>query len=66
MAYPLMAHSHCTGPGQGQGPGTGPEPGCSVHIAPRLGAGYIMRACLHVLETALFHARAFVFVVLCD
>ena len=61
-----MAHSHCTGLGQGLGTGLG----CSVHIALRPGvgpgAGNIMRACLHVLETALFHARAFVFVVLCD
>ena len=63
-----MAHSHCTGPGQGQGPGPGPGPGagCCVHIALRPGAGNIMRACLHVLETAPFHPRAFVFVVLRD
>ena len=63
-----MAHSHCTGPRQGQGPGTGPGAGCSVHIAPRpgAGAGNIMRSCLHVLETAPFHPRAFVFVVLHD
>ena len=57
-----MAHSHCTGPGQGAG--------CSVHIAMRLGVGQgarnIMCACLHVLETAPFQPRVFVFVVLHD
>ena len=57
---PVMAHSHCTGPGMG------PGAGCCVHIAPRPGAGNIMRTCLHVLETAPFHPRAFVFVVLRD
>ena len=65
-----MAHSHCTGPGQGTGQGTGMGPGCSVHIAVRpgvgLGAGNIMRACLHVLEMALFHPRGVVYVVLRD
>ena len=59
-----MAHSHCTGPGTGQGPGQGPGAGCCVHIAPRpgagLGAGNIMRTCLHVLETAHFiHVHLF-------
>ena len=61
-----MAHSHCTGLGTGQG--TGLRTGCSVHIALRpgagLGAGNIMCACLHVLETAPFQPHAFVFVVL--
>ena len=66
----LMACSHCTGPGTGMGEGTGPGAGCSVHIAVRPGAGpgagNIMRACLHVLETALFHPRGVVYVVLRD
>ena len=61
-----MAHSHCTGPGTGQGQGPGTGAGCSVHIAPGPGPGNIMRACLHVLETAPFHPCGFVYVVLRD